>query len=164
MNENHYTINQLIEVLFEENENISITPEDLIKKNKENELKNMLSDFTITATDSTETKYTGPKLNNIPNGNGTITYTNGNLYTGGVVNGRVEGSGKFKWSNGDTYNGIFKNNKIYGPGKFKWSNGDTYQGMFNITPAVYTFIKNAIIRIKREIINNTIQEKDRENI
>ena len=164
MNENDYTINQLIEVLFEENENISITPEDLNKKTIENNLKKTLSDFTITATDSIDTKYTGPKLNNIPNGNGTITYTNGNLYTGGVVNGRVEGSGKFIWNNGDTYNGIFKNNKIYGPGKFKWSNGDTYQGMFNITPVVYTFIENAIIRIRREITNNTIQEKDRENI
>ncbi len=57
-------------------------------------------------------------LEDIPNGKGTATYTNGDKYDGDFVNGLREGFGTYYWADGEKFEGKFKNNKRNGFGKY----------------------------------------------
>ena len=62
---------------------------------------------------------------------GTLTYQNGVItYTGTIVNHRMNGQGKLTYDNGDTYEGGFKNGVFEGKGKFISHQGWTYEGSF----------------------------------
>lgn len=61
----------------------------------------------------------------------TLTYANGKLtYSGQVVNQRLNGQGTLTYDNGDVYQGQFKNGVFNGQGKFVAQNGWTYEGQF----------------------------------
>lgn len=77
--------------------------------------------------------YTGKILNDHPEGQGTMTYTNGNVYSGHFKAGAFDGAGTFKnpkakW----TYTGEFKNAKPDGAGKFTLSDGKTKKVNFEM--------------------------------
>ncbi|MGT2837580.1 membrane protein [Streptococcus macacae] len=64
-------------------------------------------------------------------GNATLTYEGGRLnYTGYVVNHRMNGQGKLTYPNGDTYEGRFVNGVFNGHGTFKSHMGWSYEGDF----------------------------------
>ena len=54
-------------------------------------------------------------------------YTNGK-YVGEITNGEPDGNGTLTLSNGEKYVGEWKNGKVHGQGEFTWSNGDKYEG------------------------------------
>ncbi len=61
----------------------------------------------------------------------TLTYENGKMtYTGTVVNNRFNGQGKLTYPNGDTYEGQFEDGVFSGQGTFKSSIGWSYVGEF----------------------------------
>lgn len=61
----------------------------------------------------------------------TITYDGGKLsYTGSVVNHRLNGQGKLTYDNGDVYEGGFDNGVFTGKGTFTSHQGWTYEGSF----------------------------------
>lgn len=60
-----------------------------------------------------------------------LTYDNGKIiYTGEVVNNRMNGQGKLTFANGDTYEGQFKNGVFSGQGVFLAQTGWSYEGEF----------------------------------
>lgn len=61
----------------------------------------------------------------------TLTYDKGAItYTGTVVNYRMNGQGKLTYENGDTYEGQMKNGVFEGQGKFVSHQGWSYEGSF----------------------------------
>eukprot|EP01124_Arcella_intermedia_P013534 TRINITY_DN19939_c0_g1_i1.p1 TRINITY_DN19939_c0_g1~~TRINITY_DN19939_c0_g1_i1.p1 ORF type:complete len:921 (+),score=252.59 TRINITY_DN19939_c0_g1_i1:23-2764(+) len=63
-----------------------------------------------------EATYEGEWSEDLPHGNGTLSYTNGTTYSGEWVNGRKIGQGKIVWPNGDSYVGSWNNDKMDGKG------------------------------------------------
>lgn len=60
-----------------------------------------------------------------------LSYDKGQIvYTGEVVNHRMNGQGKLTFANGDTYEGQFKNGVFSGKGLFKAQTGWSYEGEF----------------------------------
>ena len=59
-----------------------------------------------------------------PNGQGTITYPNGNKYVGRLKDGEKDGQGTFTFSDGERYVGKFKDDELW--------NGTTYDKNRNI--------------------------------
>lgn len=51
------------------------------------------------------------------------------LFLGNFVSGRKEGEGKLTFLNGDEYFGTWKSGKKDGFGTYKWSDGAYYQGI-----------------------------------
>lgn len=61
----------------------------------------------------------------------TLIYDNGKLtYIGDVVNHRMNGQGKLTYENGDVYKGHFENGVFEGEGTFTSKSGWTYKGEF----------------------------------
>lgn len=79
---------------------------------------------------NTQGYYTGQLKNSIPNGQGTITYKNGDKYIGQWKNGKHEGKGTYMWKKGNKYQGQFKNNKFDGQGILTYKNGAKYTGQW----------------------------------
>jgi len=75
-------------------------------------------------------KYQGHWKNGEPDGQGTHTYASGNKYQGGWKNGLKNGQGTFTFANGDKYQGQWKNDKKDGQGTYTWANGSKYQGKY----------------------------------
>ncbi len=65
-----------------------------------------------------------------PNGNGTMSYSNGDEYTGEWVDGLPEGRGIKQYSNGDVYDGMWAGGKRNGHGVYTWSDGRKYDGEY----------------------------------
>ena len=61
-------------------------------------------------------------------GQGCLTFIDGNVYTGAFDNGQMHGTGEYIFANGVTYTGAFQYNKITGSGSYSWSDGSTYVG------------------------------------
>lgn len=74
--------------------------------------------------------YTGPFLNNKPNGKGEYNYKSGAKYVGDFVNGGLHGKGKMVFDDGTTYEGDYVENKRTGKGKYTYKDGATYEGDF----------------------------------
>ena len=66
-----------------------------------------------------------------PNGQGTLTWSNGKKYLGEWKNGEMSGQGTKTWTNGDMYEGDFKDGRYHGQGTYTWSDGRKYVGEFN---------------------------------
>ena len=64
----------------------------------------------------------------IPNGIGTIKYSNGDKYTGHWKNNQIHGYGVFEWINGEIYRGQWKNHQKNGYGTHIAVIGNRYDG------------------------------------
>lgn len=85
---------------------------------------------------------------NLPHGNGTQIYPNGDKYTGYFVSGQKNGIGKFV-KNDYTYHGTFANNKMTGYGTMIFNDGRQYKGNF----------KNGLYDGEGELINGKVIQK-----
>ena len=74
-------------------------------------------------------KYVGEITNGEPDGNGTLTYSNGDKYEGEWKDGEPNGQGTFTSPNGMKYIGEFKDGESHGQGTFTF-NGMKYVGEF----------------------------------
>ena len=52
--------------------------------------------------------YTGEASNGVPNGQGTLAFSNGDLYVGEFKNGKQHGQGTYTFADGSTYVGEYK--------------------------------------------------------
>lgn len=75
-------------------------------------------------------RYTGYVLNNRMNGQGKLTYPNGDVYEGNFVNGVFNGHGTFKSGMGWSYTGEFKKGQADGQGKLIAKDKKIYKGKF----------------------------------
>ena len=76
--------------------------------------------------------YTGQVVDNIPNGEGTLTWVLTNcVYEGEFVDGKYEGEGTFYWNNvGDSLVGTWSDGNPIS-GKYTYKNTMAYEGEFN---------------------------------
>ena len=79
-------------------------------------------------------KYSGEVSDDIPNGQGTIIWPDGDQYVGGFVDGMFDGQGTYTHGEGDSYGNIyvgeFKEDMMHGQGVFTFNDGDEYAGEF----------------------------------
>lgn len=75
-------------------------------------------------------KYSGFVANNRMDGEGKLTFQNGDTYSGHFTNGQFDGKGIFKASNGWSYSGEFKKGQADGKGVLKAKNNKVYKGTF----------------------------------
>jgi hypothetical protein len=76
-------------------------------------------------------KYIGEWKNELPNGQGTMNYSDGGKYTGQFKDGVPHGQGTYIWSYGDTYTGEWKNKKMSGQGTYTFKDGKRKKGIFS---------------------------------
>lgn len=74
--------------------------------------------------------YQGDVANNRMNGQGKLTYANGDTYSGQFKNGLFSGQGTYKAAKGWSYTGEFKKGQADGRGTLKTNTGKTYKGQF----------------------------------
>ena len=72
-------------------------------------------------------KYVGEIENGNPNGQGTVTYANGNKYVGKWKDGKYNGQGTLTLSNGLTFVGIFKYGEEWNGNGFNTKNKIIYR-------------------------------------
>jgi len=68
------------------------------------------------------------QLDNVKNGWGVMTWTDGNIYQGEWKDDKREGNGILIWANGSKYDGEWRSSKIEGKGIHTLPNGDTLTG------------------------------------
>lgn len=73
-------------------------------------------------------KYEGQMVNNIPNGQGVITFNWGDTYAGNVVNVLPSGEGIMRYVDGSVYSGQWKNGLPDGQGRMTTADGNWYEG------------------------------------
>jgi hypothetical protein len=73
-------------------------------------------------------KYVGEIENGNPNGQGTVTYANGNKYVGKWKDGKYNGQGTETFANGNKYVGKWKDGKRNGQGTVTYASGNKYAG------------------------------------
>ena len=81
-----------------------------------------------TLTTSDGEKYVGGFKNGEKSGQGTLTTSDGEKYVGAFMNGEKNGKGILTSQGGFKYVGIFKNGKKNGTGTFTWPDGGKYKG------------------------------------
>jgi hypothetical protein len=74
--------------------------------------------------------WTGTCAGGYAQGEGTLTWNNGDVQQGMLRAGRLEGVLKEHWSNGNSYEGEVHAGVVTGRGKYYWANGDWYEGEF----------------------------------
>lgn len=74
--------------------------------------------------------YDGSLVRGKMNGQGTVTFQNGDQYTGGFNNGAFNGQGTFQSKEGWTYEGDFVNGQAEGKGKLTTEQEVVYEGTF----------------------------------
>ncbi len=67
---------------------------------------------------------------NVPNGQGTLNYYNGDVYVGSFVAGRRSGRGKTTFASGGSYDGEYENDVMSGNGTMIYASGDEITGEF----------------------------------
>ena len=72
-------------------------------------------------------KYVGEIENGNPNGQGAVTYANGNKYVGKWKDGKYNGQGTLTLSNGLTFVGIFKDGEEWNGNGFNTKNKIIYR-------------------------------------
>ena len=73
--------------------------------------------------------YTGNFVNWTRNGNGNLTWRNGDVFEG-LWTSDQEGEGTITYSDGTIYVGQWKKDKRHGQGEMKYTHGGTYSGGF----------------------------------
>jgi hypothetical protein len=73
-------------------------------------------------------KYEGETKDDIPNGQGTFTYTNGKKYVGEYKDGNFHGQGTITYTDGTKYVGEWKDDIPNGQGTFTYTDGTKYVG------------------------------------
>ena len=73
--------------------------------------------------------YVGAFVDNIRNGQGTYTWSNGNIYVGEWKDGKCNGQGTFTWAeDGTKWEGTYVNDEMHGHGKSTFADGETIEG------------------------------------
>ena len=72
--------------------------------------------------------YEGCVVKGLAEGQGKMTWSNGDVYEGNWKDGKREGRGTITWSNGAKYDGDWKDGKMEGKGKYTYSDGTKYDG------------------------------------
>ena len=80
--------------------------------------------------DNGKITYTGYVVTHRMNGQGQLTYQNGDVYKGHFVNGIFDGEGTYTAKSGWSYSGEFKDGQPNGQGTLKAQNGKVYTGTF----------------------------------
>ncbi len=75
-------------------------------------------------------KYVGEYKDGQRNVQGTYTWNDGGKYVGEYKDGKYDGQGTYTWSDGRKYEGEYKDGKKNGQGTKTWTNGDMYEGKF----------------------------------
>jgi len=75
-------------------------------------------------------KYVGEFKDGTPNGQGTFTSPDGKKYVGEHKDGKMYGQGTFTWNDGSKYVGGYKDGEYHGQGTHTWSNGGKYVGEY----------------------------------
>lgn len=79
---------------------------------------------------SNGTVYEGEFQEGVADGRGTFYYTNGSVYQGDVKNGSFEGRGTLRYAGGTEYEGTFQNHQFHGRGCICYADGSVYEGTF----------------------------------
>ena len=79
---------------------------------------------------SNGTVYEGEFQEGVADGRGTFYYTNGSVYQGDVKNGSFEGRGTLRYAGGTVYEGTFQNHQFHGRGCIRFADGAAYEGDF----------------------------------
>lgn len=74
--------------------------------------------------------YSGQVINDRFNGQGKLTYANGDVYEGQFINGVFNGQGKFVAATGWSYEGSFKAGQPDGQGTLTTKDKKVYKGTF----------------------------------
>ncbi|MCR4682602.1 MAG: hypothetical protein K5647_04615 [Clostridiales bacterium] len=64
-------------------------------------------------------------------GEGTMTFANGDRYTGHFTADVIDGKGRYEYASGDVYEGDFVMGVKEGTGKYVYADGETYEGGFS---------------------------------
>ena len=91
-----------------------------------NEVPNGYGSFTVSNGD----KFVGEYKDGVRNGQGTYTSPDGNKYVGEWKNGGYDGQGTFTWSDGRKYVGEWKDGKQHGQGTTTFPDGDKFEGEY----------------------------------
>jgi len=74
--------------------------------------------------------YDGQWKDDIMQGEGTLTFTDGSSYTGAFLDGQFTGQGKYKWPSGAVYSGLWRFNRMHGEGVYTDTSGQEWRGKF----------------------------------
>ena len=96
----------------------------------EGEIMNGVPDGIGTLTWSDGEKYEGEYKDGFPNGQGTMTFPDGDKYIGEHKDGEYNGQGTYTYPNGDKYIGEFKDGEYHGQGTMTYPDGDKFVGEF----------------------------------
>ena len=75
-------------------------------------------------------KYEGEIKIGFPNGQGILTFPDGEKYEGEFKDGERNGQGTYTWNDGGKYVGEFKDGKKNGQGTYTWNDGGKYVGEY----------------------------------
>ena len=74
--------------------------------------------------------YVGENRNDVPHGQGVMTWTDGRSYKGEWKNGERDGIGTYRWPGGETYKGQWRDGKWHGQGVYTKADGTTMSGIW----------------------------------
>ncbi|HUD01709.1 MAG TPA: hypothetical protein VMR37_05245 [Rhabdochlamydiaceae bacterium] len=80
-------------------------------------------------------RYEGEFVNGLRQGQGTMSWTNGNIYEGGWENNDRQGRGHIIYADGRDYQGAYDKNQIHGQGVMRYPDGGVYSGSWERTSA-----------------------------
>ncbi len=72
----------------------------------------------------------GDWQNDIRQGEGKLSFANGDVYTGSFTEDKMQGQGTMEFSTGDLYSGIWKDGKPHGKGSYFFKTGERFEGSF----------------------------------
>lgn len=72
--------------------------------------------------------YVGNIANDLREGRGKMTYTNGEIYDGSWSNDKKQGNGKMTYKNGGVFESVWRNDLASDYGTMIYANGDNYKG------------------------------------
>jgi hypothetical protein len=75
--------------------------------------------------------YKGNYKNNEKDGEGTYTWPDRTVYTGSFKCSMLHGYGEMTWTDGRSYKGNFSENKLHGKGIHQWADGSSYDGFYS---------------------------------